>query len=295
MGETIAEWPSRKPSSGRSSRSSSPTSSASRRSPSSSTPRTSRRFRTPTSTRCARRSAATAGSSRSSSATRRWPCSECRVTRDDDAERAVRAALALTAAIEQLGARVGSSRARSRVRVGVNSGEVVHTPEAGPEEATSPATRSTSRRGCRRRPPPATSRRRDDGARGRGCGRAGRRAPLELKGKAEPVLARGVRRPSAPSRRATRRWARCERRCSAARRSSPACSRRSQRRAARASPRCSSSRRRASARRGSSRSSPSARRGPAVARARLRPDVLVAVRARRAAAPAPRARPTRRR
>ena len=56
-------------------------------------------------------------------------------TRDDDAERAVRAGLALTAAIEQLAARIGLESGALAVRVGVNTGEVVHTPHAGPEEA----------------------------------------------------------------------------------------------------------------------------------------------------------------
>src|SRR5215212_2676506 len=56
-------------------------------------------------------------------------------TRDDDAERAVRAGLALAAAVEQLAARVGLESGALAVRVGVNSGEVVHTTDAGPEEA----------------------------------------------------------------------------------------------------------------------------------------------------------------
>jgi class 3 adenylate cyclase len=55
--------------------------------------------------------------------------------RDDDGERAVRAGLALAAAVEQLGARIGLEAGSLGVRVGVNSGEVVHTPDAGPEEA----------------------------------------------------------------------------------------------------------------------------------------------------------------
>src|SRR5215210_917214 len=46
-------------------------------------------------------------------------------TRDDDAERAVRAGLALAAAVEQLAARVGLEWGALAVRVGVNSGEVV--------------------------------------------------------------------------------------------------------------------------------------------------------------------------
>lgn len=54
--------------------------------------------------------------------------------RDDDAERAVRAGLALIAAVEQLGARLGLQPGELQLRVGVNSGEVVHAvdgPDAG--------------------------------------------------------------------------------------------------------------------------------------------------------------------
>jgi class 3 adenylate cyclase len=53
-------------------------------------------------------------------------------TRDDDAERAVRAGLALVGAIEQLGATVGLEPTALRVRVGVNTGEVL-AGEEGPE------------------------------------------------------------------------------------------------------------------------------------------------------------------
>ena len=54
--------------------------------------------------------------------------------RDDDAERAVRAGLALVGAIELLGARLGltAGDAGLRLRVGVNSGEVVSA-ESGPD------------------------------------------------------------------------------------------------------------------------------------------------------------------
>src|SRR5215212_9555736 len=45
------------------------------------------------------------------------------LARDDDAERAVRAALALTGAIEQLGARLELEPGALRVRLGVNGGE----------------------------------------------------------------------------------------------------------------------------------------------------------------------------
>ena len=52
--------------------------------------------------------------------------------RDDDAERAVRAGLALIGAVEQLAARVGLDSAKLELRVGVNTGEVVHATE-GPD------------------------------------------------------------------------------------------------------------------------------------------------------------------
>jgi class 3 adenylate cyclase/tetratricopeptide (TPR) repeat protein len=54
--------------------------------------------------------------------------------RDDDAERAVHAGLALLAAIEQIGARLGMEVGTLQLRVGVNTGEVVHAttgPDAG--------------------------------------------------------------------------------------------------------------------------------------------------------------------
>ena len=56
------------------------------------------------------------------------------VARDDDAERAVRAGLALIGAIEQLGAQLELEPGDLQLRVGVNSGEVVHAadgPDAG--------------------------------------------------------------------------------------------------------------------------------------------------------------------
>jgi len=54
--------------------------------------------------------------------------------REDDAERAVRAGLALIGAVEQLGARLELEPGELQLRVGVNSGEVVHAtsgPDAG--------------------------------------------------------------------------------------------------------------------------------------------------------------------
>lgn len=52
--------------------------------------------------------------------------------RDDDAERAVRAGLAVVAAVERLGADLGLEVQALQVRVGVNTGEVVHA-TAGPD------------------------------------------------------------------------------------------------------------------------------------------------------------------
>ena len=52
--------------------------------------------------------------------------------RDDDAERGVRAGLALIGAVEQLGARLELEPGELQLRVGVNSGEVVHA-TAGPD------------------------------------------------------------------------------------------------------------------------------------------------------------------
>src|ERR671911_1097525 len=54
-------------------------------------------------------------------------------TRDDDAERAVRAGLALIGALEQLEARLGMAPQTLQLRVGVNTGEVVHA-TSGPDE-----------------------------------------------------------------------------------------------------------------------------------------------------------------
>ena len=54
-------------------------------------------------------------------------------TREDDAERAVRAGLALAAAVEALGGRVGLDEGRLRLRVGINTGEVAYA-ATGPDE-----------------------------------------------------------------------------------------------------------------------------------------------------------------
>jgi len=112
-------------------------------------------------------------------------------TRDDDAERAIRAGLALTAAIEQLAARVGLESGALAVRVGVNSGEVVHTPDAGPEEAmvTGDPVNVAARLQAAAAPGEvlageATALAAADAI------ELGETRALELKGKADPVLAR---------------------------------------------------------------------------------------------------------
>jgi class 3 adenylate cyclase/tetratricopeptide (TPR) repeat protein len=112
-------------------------------------------------------------------------------TRDDDAERAIRAALALAAAIEQLAARVGLESGALAVRVGVNSGEVIHTPDAGHEEAmvTGDPVNVAARLQAAAAPGEVLV--------GEATALAaaevidlGEARALELKGKAEPVLAR---------------------------------------------------------------------------------------------------------
>ena len=70
-------------------------------------------------------------------------------TRDDDAERAVRAGLALVGAIEQLGATVGLEPTALRVRVGVNTGEVL-AGEEGPERGAATGDTVNVAAGCRR-------------------------------------------------------------------------------------------------------------------------------------------------
>ncbi len=55
------------------------------------------------------------------------------VARDDDAERAVRAGLAIVGAVERLGSEIGLEPGELAVRVGIATGEVVHA-ESGPDE-----------------------------------------------------------------------------------------------------------------------------------------------------------------
>jgi class 3 adenylate cyclase/tetratricopeptide (TPR) repeat protein len=112
-------------------------------------------------------------------------------TRDDDAERAIRAGLALSAAIEQLAARVGLESGALAVSVGVNSGEVVHTPDAGPEEAmvTGDPVNVAARLQAAAAPGEVLAGETTALAAADAI-ELGEVRVLELKGKAEPVLAR---------------------------------------------------------------------------------------------------------
>ncbi|HEX7067723.1 MAG TPA: adenylate/guanylate cyclase domain-containing protein [Candidatus Limnocylindria bacterium] len=109
--------------------------------------------------------------------------------RDDDAERAVRAGLALVAAVEQLGARLGLAPGELQLRVGVNSGEVVHAtdgPDAG--RVTGDTVNTAARLQAVARPNgvllgPLTA------LTVRAAIELMDAGPVELKGKAEPVAA----------------------------------------------------------------------------------------------------------
>jgi len=116
--------------------------------------------------------------------------------RDDDAERAVRAGLALVGAVERLGAQLGLDEGELRLRVGIESGEVVAA-EAGPDEGrVTGDTVNTAARLQAAAPP-------GEVLLGEGASLAVAAAvelesqpPLSLKGKAHPVrsaLARAIR------------------------------------------------------------------------------------------------------
>jgi class 3 adenylate cyclase len=55
-------------------------------------------------------------------------------SRDDDAQRAVRVGLALVGGVQQIGARLGLDDGALRLRIGVNTGEVVTAAAGGPDE-----------------------------------------------------------------------------------------------------------------------------------------------------------------
>ncbi len=111
---------------------------------------------------------------------------------DDDVERAVRAGLALTHAIQQIGAQLGLEEDALRLRVGINTGEVVVAAGGADEGRVTGDTVNTAARLQTAAPPGGVL-----------IGEASALAvadvaemesvpPLELKGKAEPTAARLV-------------------------------------------------------------------------------------------------------
>ena len=109
--------------------------------------------------------------------------------RDDDAERAVRAGLSLVGAVERLGGQLGLGPDELRLRVGIESGEVVSA-EGGPDQGrvTGDVVNTAAR--LQAAAPPGSV------LLGEGAVLAtaaavelGPSLPLELKGKAEPVRA----------------------------------------------------------------------------------------------------------
>ena len=112
--------------------------------------------------------------------------------RDDDAERAVRAGLALVASVEHLGDRLGLAAGELQLRVGVNSGEVVYA-TAGPDagRVTGDTVNTSARLQAAAAPGRVLA--------GEITALAVHDAmeledpePIALKGKADPVRARGV-------------------------------------------------------------------------------------------------------
>ena len=109
--------------------------------------------------------------------------------RDDDAERAVRAGLALVGAIEQVGARVGLEEGELAIRVGINTGEVVHSEHESDEWRVTGDTVNVAARLQAAAPTggvimgEATALAVAESVEANAVG------PLELKGKAEPVRA----------------------------------------------------------------------------------------------------------
>ncbi len=109
--------------------------------------------------------------------------------RDDDAERAVRAGLALVAAVEQLGPRLGLDDAALRLRVGINTGEVVAT-LGGPEEwRITGDTVNTAARLQTAAPPGGVLVGETTALTVADVAELTEAGPLELKGKAAPVTA----------------------------------------------------------------------------------------------------------
>ena len=110
-------------------------------------------------------------------------------TREDDAVRAVRAALALTAGVEAVGARLGLETGGLQIRVGVNTGDVVHA-GAGPDEGrVTGDTVNVAARLQSAAPPGGVLIGEQTALAVAEAIELGPSTPIELKGKAEPVRA----------------------------------------------------------------------------------------------------------
>jgi class 3 adenylate cyclase/tetratricopeptide (TPR) repeat protein len=121
--------------------------------------------------------------------------------RDDDAERAVRAGLALASAVEQLSVKVGLSETDLRLRVGVNTGEVLHSRIDESDWRVTGDAVNVAARFQSAAPPGGVLVGETTALAAEQSVELERVGTLELKGKAEPVrawLATGVR--STPSR-----------------------------------------------------------------------------------------------
>ncbi|HSK92933.1 MAG TPA: adenylate/guanylate cyclase domain-containing protein [Candidatus Angelobacter sp.] len=112
------------------------------------------------------------------------------LARDDDAERAVRAGLALIGAVEQLNARLGLEPGSLELRVGVNTGEVVHATSGADAGRVTGDTVNTAARLQAAARPGSVLLGELTALSGADAIEMGEPLPIELKGKAEPVRAR---------------------------------------------------------------------------------------------------------
>ncbi|HUG36713.1 MAG TPA: adenylate/guanylate cyclase domain-containing protein, partial [Candidatus Limnocylindrales bacterium] len=110
-------------------------------------------------------------------------------TRDDDAERAVRAGLALIGAVEQVGARLALEPGELQLRVGINSGEVVHATDGPDAGRVTGDTVNTAARLQAAAEPPGVQIGELTALAVRGSIELTEMGELNLKGKAEPVRA----------------------------------------------------------------------------------------------------------
>jgi class 3 adenylate cyclase len=114
------------------------------------------------------------------------------VARDDDAERAVRAGLALIGAVQQLGAALSLDDDVLQLRVGINTGETVVAASGVNEGRVTGDTVNTAARFQTAAPPGGVMIGESTALSVAGVAELGEQQRLELKGKAEPVAARLV-------------------------------------------------------------------------------------------------------